>query len=633
MKNHFFLKTNLTFWTIVVGALSFATAYQAIALNRDISYIPESFRIKIPSIILIGSLAQVFLLRFLGNIKRVIGEYNSQDLTSNELRTRALTVQKNIGKIRTVFILVNSLGFFLGPAGTLIIYHFSGRTYPVGEMFYIISAHVLIGTAASLLQMAMVRVIFFDILSSFKIHENLSELKGIKLNHKRLLAFAGLSFLILFLISGQLYGYYAHISTGLLKPEDLTPDLLIQSFIQGVLYVCLIILVYSLLNREEEGKLKQLQESLSANIHSKDRGFSKISIISFDEYGELAGSINAYTSRLENLVENVAEAGKTVTETTGELELSVRESESALSRMREISAGIVDDIYKENEAMAVATTSQEKISRSISSVGSSAAKQSIIVNDSSAAITEISANIRSVAQLSEKASEVTRSLSVMTINGSGKLRETMKSIVNLKEASGRVNSIVEAIQNISDQTNLLAMNAAIEAAHAGKAGAGFSVVAGEVRKLAEESLKSAREIGVIISEMTLAIAEGVNSAEETEKAFTQITDSVSSTSRIIDEVSASMEEQQNAAEDVSTAMSNLVEVSTLLKNESEEQELFNREMKESFTSLLTSIENLSDRSRILKEMDEILTDKINGLSSVSEINGRAVQSLQEAVNR
>jgi len=90
-----------------------------------------------------------------------------------------------------------------------------------------------------------------------------------------------------------------------------------------------------------------------------------------------------------------------------------------------------------------------------------------------------------------------------------------------------------------------------------------------------------------------------NISNQTKRVFTQITDSVSSTSRIIDEVSASMEEQQSAAEDVSTTMGNLVEVSTLLKKESEGKEAFNREMKESFTSLLSSIENLSGHSRPL----------------------------------
>ncbi|MFI5496067.1 PAS domain S-box protein [Actinoplanes sp. NPDC051859] len=132
--------------------------------------------------------------------------------------------------------------------------------------------------------------------------------------------------------------------------------------------------------------------------------------------------------------------------------------------------------------------------------------------------------------------------------GAAELRRSIEAIDLMERSSDQIASIVQVIGEISSQTNLLAFNASIEAARAGEHGVGFSVVAGEVRKLAERSSEAAREIGRLINESATRVQQGAQVSRRAEEAFAGILTSVGSTGATIGQIAANTADQQTQSQ-------------------------------------------------------------------------------------
>lgn len=145
-------------------------------------------------------------------------------------------------------------------------------------------------------------------------------------------------------------------------------------------------------------------------------------------------------------------------------------------------------------------------------------------------------------------------------DGSRLLTKSRLAVVEIQKSSGNINEIVETITEIASQTHLLAFNAAIEAARAGEHGLGFSVVADEVRRLAEKSGNAAREIARLISETGLRVDEGSRISEQVEEAFSQIVRSVGNTTESIGRIHAATTVQSSATRHVAALLEELKHV-------------------------------------------------------------------------
>ncbi|ASA22546.1 methyl-accepting chemotaxis protein [Paenibacillus donghaensis] len=235
-----------------------------------------------------------------------------------------------------------------------------------------------------------------------------------------------------------------------------------------------------------------------------------------------------------------------------------------VDNLKELINGIV------SSSQNVAASSQQ-ISASTQEIASTSSSQSSAAANISELFKELSLAINSVAESAEEAAELSND-TVKTAREGGHVVETSlqgmqavnQKMSQLEDDSRKIGDIIEVIDDIAEQTNLLALNAAIEAARAGEQGRGFAVVADEVRKLAERSSEATKEITVIIKAMqentkqsVRAVAESVEQSTMTGQAFDQIIEMVNNSSLKVNEIAAACEEEAAQAAEVMSSVESI----------------------------------------------------------------------------
>ena len=160
-------------------------------------------------------------------------------------------------------------------------------------------------------------------------------------------------------------------------------------------------------------------------------------------------------------------------------------------------------------------------------------------------------SISNIAENSRVASSMAMETSTAAKAGFEAVQQSIAAIDRIQSSSSRVSEIVRVISEIANQTNLLAFNAAIEAARAGQQGVGFSVVAAEVRKLAERSSTAAQEIARLIDESTLNVQQGAEVSRSAARSFEGILTAVERTVDSATEIASATEQQRGMAGQVS----------------------------------------------------------------------------------
>ncbi len=281
------------------------------------------------------------------------------------------------------------------------------------------------------------------------------------------------------------------------------------------------------------------------------------------------------------------------------------------------------------------------------------------VNSVSSAIGELAASITQVAGNAQEANTLSLVADTKARDGGKAVERLVEStreiandigsIVNKMEelgtASAQIGNIVEVIDTIADQTNLLALNAAIEAARAGEHGRGFAVVADEVRKLAENSASSTKEIGLLIKDIQAKTVEvvrsttasgakastGLQMADLAGRAINDILEAVNDASQLIDQISKAAREQASG----SSSIVNSVEQMTALMRESvkwlDEQDAANQQMIDAIAAMRQLTERMSGAIERQRAACEAIDQAAKRLETTAETSLEINTSMEEAI--
>ncbi|MDC7226408.1 MAG: methyl-accepting chemotaxis protein [Spirochaetales bacterium] len=326
-------------------------------------------------------------------------------------------------------------------------------------------------------------------------------------------------------------------------------------------------------------QLKASSRKISKNSRVMAELLEKIEIISL--------SVADMSSNLDREIEASAEGVEELVNGTASISLSAGEQ--------------LDDVKKTGESLEVLLSSSEQINQELT-------RQQKDVEETSFLITEMLDNISEITDSLKKTSDFTEELGSLTVKGESAVKKSAETVNAIHEDSKNIYQILSSITDISEQTNLLAMNAAIEAAHAGKAGAGFAVVAGEIRKLATNTAGRTRETVEQIDSIVSRIKDAYEANLEVKDLLSHIGRNTKTAVEQVKSVYLSIEEQRTAGRSVLTTVESLKDASSGIRTQTEKQRSKSRDMEDKQENLRNisgrvyeSIEKMSEANMKIKE--------------------------------
>ena len=371
--------------------------------------------------------------------------------------------------------------------------------------------------------------------------------------------------------------------------------------------------------------MKKSAETLRAGAEALKAGslLVRIPCLANDELGDSSKAFNEVLTKLSAIVRGIQRSVEATVSHVSDLGQAMEATDISANDIDLHSAAVQESITSQSAIVNEVSATIQQIARTIENQDKKVNDQTRSVSESSSAIEEMIANIRSIAQTLERSSREFENLQTAIQSGNGTVEELKSNVTTLSKQSDSVFEANSIIKNIAAQTNLLAMNAAIEAAHAGDSGRGFAVVADEIRKLAEVSNQQSKVISESLKVLKQSIDRAVSMTGATGSSFETIIRSVDTVNTLEQEIKHAIEEQSSGSTQILHALNAMNDITADVHNGSAEMLTGSRMIIEEVAKLLD----------ITTQVNGTTTEVADKAHTVSTHTRNAVELLEQTTHK
>ena len=359
----------------------------------------------------------------------------------------------------------------------------------------------------------------------------------------------------------------------------------------------------------------------------------RINVKSKDELGRLSRNVNDFTDALSVSIRHIQAASRTNTEVTDRLRSSVERVAETTDQATGSAQSISEGMTNLDDTVGITESAVSTVEEQLSRLESVLNDQVSMIEETSASVSEMIASVNNVSDITVKKKAALTNLVTFSNEGGTRLNETNRVISTVHSSVEEIQGTAKIIADIAAQTNLLAMNAAIEAAHAGDAGRGFAVVADEIRKLAEATSTNSKRIGGVMKTIITNIQEAVTSAKNTGTVFERVDREVSEASASFDEIAQSMEELKLGGTQILDAMGRLNDISVQVQD----SDVSMRSASDANRKAIEKVEQISsvtvEKVKQITGALEALVEEMSHVTVAAEKADEISESLESEVKR
>jgi methyl-accepting chemotaxis protein len=382
--------------------------------------------------------------------------------------------------------------------------------------------------------------------------------------------------------------------------------------------IAIIVFLFILIRLFVTGRLRRLakavQKAAGGDLSSRVRMSGR------DAIGLVAHHFNGLEENLRSLVGTLGSRMGDLKRMGVDLSSNMEETAAAINQINANLESTQGQIAQQTSAVDRTSETADRVSLTVEGLGAMIEGQAQAVTESSAAIEQMVSNIRSVSSNAETAHSLTSELLGVSAEGKKKLATVIGAIEQIARQSADLLQAARLISGIAANTNLLAMNASIEAAHAGEWGRGFAVVANEIRHLAEQASAQSKEIAKKLASIKNGIDGAAKTSHQTGEAFGIVFDKVEKAGAIVEQIQRSMAEQNEGSRQVLEGLRNINDVTFQVKDGSVQ-------LKEGSGQILSAVARLTEaNSAVRGNVKEIATGTSEINKAVSSVLNLAVSN-------
>ena len=340
-----------------------------------------------------------------------------------------------------------------------------------------------------------------------------------------------------------------------------------------------------------------------------------------DVTSQVVKNAGTQAERAQDVLKRVETMGVTAKEVASHAEASKEATGKTTKTVEEISTGVkevAESASIQNKRSLESVKTIQEMGETAKGVQNRAKQQVGAVSRTALAVNQMVSSINEVTKGTQEASHQGETTAQIAKEGSGAVEKVVASMQSIAESSEHIYEIIDVISDIAEQTNLLALNAAIEAARAGEHGKGFAVVADEVRKLAERSAESTKEIADLIKKSTKKVEEGKQLTDSSRGALDQIVVAVEKTRDVINNISVTMTEQARSTQEVSNITKELGELANAITELTEEQAKRREMAEKALNDLLDQSNNIAAATEEQVAFIGNISQQVSGVNKSSE---------------